>query len=174
MERVKTNKRRVKMSRYIYVYIAGPIYDRDPEKQSKKVNFAIDCNVALVKQGYIPFCPHLNMDGVAFEYQEGVVREAEWLRHDLAWLKKCDCVLLLERSAGADAECAYAEAMGIPIMRSMEELEKFRDVWGEEEKRNELHKVYRNVVESAEKIEQIARGENYQREKGECDDYENN
>lgn len=103
------------------VYIASPYILPDP-----CVNTHIAMNVAneLLNEGYLPFCPHL------FHYQNIYYPrpEKDWLEIDKEWLKVCDVVLRIEGySSGADAEVALAKKLGIPVVRTMKELEAYKE-----------------------------------------------
>ena len=41
---------------------------------------------------------------------------------DFVWIRKYDALFLIERSPGADREVAFAEARGMTIYRSMDEV----------------------------------------------------
>jgi hypothetical protein len=104
----------------IYVYVAGPYTKPDP---CINTHVAVKVCDALVNLGYVPFCPHLShfwhtMIPHSYEF---------WLTYDKQWLAKCDVMLRLPgESRGADEEEAFADAHGIPVVRSVEELHQWR------------------------------------------------
>lgn len=74
---------------------------------------------ALIDLGHIPFAPLLS------HYQQMIhpMRWDEWIKWDLAWLEQCQVVLRLPgESKGADLECARAEELFLPVIRTREQL----------------------------------------------------
>ena len=100
----------------LYVYVAGPYRLGDP-----CVNVANMTDIAdeLLNLGYIPYHPLLNH----FWHFKHRHDEEEWLAYDIAWLKRCDCVLRIPGpSVGADMEEEYATKLGKPVYNFIAEL----------------------------------------------------
>lgn len=99
------------------VYIAGPIRGGD---RLHNLNQALVAYRALMARGHAPMCPHLNMLAA---YGFNGQTDADWLAVDLCWVEVCEVVLRLPgESAGADAETALANRLGIPVVHSVEEV----------------------------------------------------
>jgi len=96
--------------------VAGPYTKPDP---IKNVHKAIDVANLLMDMGHVPFVPHMShffhiLHERPWEY---------WLQQDLEWLPVCDALLRIPgESRGADLEVAEALRRGIPVYRSLDEL----------------------------------------------------
>ena len=98
------------------VYIASP-YTHGDVATNVRDSLAVADYLAL--RGYLPFAPLLShfwhlIFPHTYEF---------WTKLDLEWVLKCDCLLRLPgKSAGADAEVAYAEAHAIPVYFELDDL----------------------------------------------------
>jgi hypothetical protein len=102
----------------VYVYIASPYTIGDTEANVRR---SMDCADTLLDLGYHPFWP-LNTHYLHINKQRPY---QFWMKNSIAWLLKCDCVLRLPgESSGADAEVQIAKSEGIPVVYSIEEIEK--------------------------------------------------
>lgn len=122
------------------VYIAGPISKGD---LAANLNQATAAFVALAKAGFAPFCPHWSVyskpaietcltsaipsEPVVYCYAtrngNDEMTHADWIGIDLPWVAVSDAVLRLPgESAGADAETAHADSLGIPVFHSVAAL----------------------------------------------------
>jgi len=109
-----------KKTKKIIVYIAAPY---TLPSICNNVRIAISVANELMNEGYMPFCPHL----FHFQNISHTRPEREWLEIDKEWLKVCDVVLRLKgKSKGADAEVALAKKLGIPVVRTIEQLGKYK------------------------------------------------
>lgn len=132
------------------IYIAGPI---SKGNLADNVNQATAAFVALAKLGYAPMCPHWSVyakdcgaglfhedEGTNWESYCHVVGDAaghpdmthaDWLGIDLPWVEVSHAVLRLPgESTGADIEVEHAKTNGLPVFRSIEEIERHRRaVW---------------------------------------------
>lgn len=107
--------------RKIKVYVAGPYSKPDP---CVNTHVAINLWNRLWDTGYAPFCPHLTH----FLHTLRPRPYPEWLAYDNEWLRACDVVLRYGgASSGADAEVALAGDLGIPVVRSVHELERWAE-----------------------------------------------
>lgn len=104
------------------VYVAGP-YSLGSEAHN--VRMAVDAADQLLRRGYSPYVPHLNhLWHLIFPH--GYER---WMALDFEFLKVCDVVYRLPgKSPGADREVAYANAHGIPVFYSLDNLLPLTDV----------------------------------------------
>lgn len=107
------------------VYIAAPYSKPDPVANTHK---AIRTANELVDAGLVtPHVPHLT-----HVWHLVTPRPIDfWYEYDLALLRRCDAVLRIDgESTGADGEVAYAEKVGIPVFRSVADLEHWvRNDW---------------------------------------------
>jgi hypothetical protein len=88
---------------------------------AQNVKAAMNISSSLVENGLAPFCPHL----YHFMDMNSPQPYETWLAVDIAFLRVCDAVLRIPgASNGADKEVACAEASGIPVYYSLEELLK--------------------------------------------------
>lgn len=102
----------------IFVYVAGPYTKPDPAVNVKR---ALDAGAELSSRGYVPYIPHLTH----FRHMHSPADYEQWMREDFAWLKQCHVMLRLGgESSGADREHAYANRIKIPVVHSIDELDR--------------------------------------------------
>lgn len=100
------------------VYVAGPYTKGDV---AVNVRNAIGVADMLMGHGYIPYVPHLTH----FWHMLHPRAYMEWMDLDCEWLKVCDVIWVMPGdSIGTDTEVAYAKKIGIPVVRTMEQLEE--------------------------------------------------
>jgi len=101
-----------------YIYIAHPITIGQPDRNMRNM---IDACEEVWKLGCFAYGAFLNiMWEVVYPKTEG-----EYLKHDIAWMKKCDIAWRIPgESKGADKEIDKAIKAGIPIVYSLKELKK--------------------------------------------------
>jgi hypothetical protein len=101
-----------------HIYVAGPYSQGDVAQNIRK---AALMGLVLGKLGYIPFIPHL----YHFVHILDPQLPDFWMSLDLAWLSKCDAMLVLPgESIGVKVEEEYAEDFGIPIYYDVGDLQK--------------------------------------------------
>ena len=99
-----------------YVYIAGPYTRGDCVQNVRRAILVAD---RLATQGFVPFIPHLSH----FWHFLCPHEIQFWYDLDLAWLRKCDCLLRLSGdSMGANLEVTVAREHGIPVYWTVPEL----------------------------------------------------
>jgi len=98
-----------------FVYIAGPYTNNGVSVNVRNAILAGD--ELSERQGVAVFIPHL-----CHLWDLVKTHEYEfWMKHDLAWLTKCDLLLRLRgESKGADREVEEARRLGIPVVFDME------------------------------------------------------
>ena len=98
------------MDEPVLIYIAGPLTSSGLEHEN--VRSAIDAAEAVRRAGGCPFIPHLYVQwGMVYP---GIPYD-EWMRIDLAFLRRCDGLLRVRgASRGADIEWALAEDLAMP------------------------------------------------------------
>lgn len=102
------------------IYIAGPYSAGTPEAMEANVNAAIDAGVALALMGHAPIIPHLS-HYVALRHPEAFSWD-DYMDWDLELLGRCDALLYLARSPGANIELLTAMAREMTIFRSLNEV----------------------------------------------------
>jgi hypothetical protein len=83
----------------------------------------MDAGLRLAEAGHLPVVPHLShyldrhatRSGLSLPYRF-------WMDLDLALLARCDGLLSIGSSPGADQERAEAERLGLPVWRSVDEV----------------------------------------------------
>lgn len=116
--KAKAAKKASKEPRRPRIYISGPI-----TKGSREDNFdqADEMNRKLIEAGFAPLNPMFSMfSRYAFD-----IEHSAWMEVDLAWIECADAVIRLPgESVGADIETSHAEKLGIPVVKSVEELKE--------------------------------------------------
>lgn len=110
----------------MFIYVSGP-YSAPASMERHEAAERVEANIAkaneaamtLVRKGHFPFVPHTMMRG--WEDRHGVPRHVA-LGVCLAWVARCDCMLLLGSSPGADAEHKVAVQHGLQVFRAIEEV----------------------------------------------------
>jgi hypothetical protein len=88
------------------------------------VDLAIDAGIALLRKGHTPYVPHLtHYINLRVPLDNPISNEA-WYQIDNRIVRKCDGLLLISHSRGADAEVELAKQIGIPVWYSLDEVPK--------------------------------------------------
>ncbi len=107
----------------MFIYVAGPLSAQTFTGMEEKANAAADIATALLKKGHQPFLPHLSLYWDRRARATGVdISYEEWLELDFKWIENCDALFYIAPSPGTDRELAHAEAKGIPVYRSLDEV----------------------------------------------------
>ena len=110
------------------LYIAGPltprgVYSKNPaidDEYSK--NVLITTAVAVLKEGYSPFCPALDAPYFLVGGTDNRITEQQIKRSSMDWLEVSDAVILChgwQKSPGTLAEIKRAEELNIPVFKSL-------------------------------------------------------
>lgn len=109
------------------VYVAGKYSDTDFWNIDRNIHKARKVAIALVEAGFAPITPHLNH----YHFEDDCeATYGQYLAGDLAILKRCDIVFLLDNwrdSAGATKERLFAMEHKIPIFVSLEGLIEWKE-----------------------------------------------
>lgn len=105
------------------IYISGPYSAPTQAQVWNNVFAATDAGVEIREKGHYPLVPHLydefdamaKLKGTNFTWQD-------YIDMDLAFLERCDALLYLGSSKGADIELARAKELGLPIFYSVDEV----------------------------------------------------
>src|SRR5438132_9448642 len=101
------------------VYVAGPISIGDVQANVQK---AMDLGETLIKLGYAPYIPHLDM-ALAPKGLEGTERYERALDVDFSVISVCHALIRLPgESHGADREVKWAKEIGVPVYYTLEDL----------------------------------------------------
>jgi nucleoside 2-deoxyribosyltransferase len=93
------------------VYVAAPYTQPDPVQNTHAVIKIAD---ALLDAGFTPLIPHLTLAWHLVSPKP----YSTWLTYDRHLLARCDVLLRVPGySHGATQECAFADEMGIPVIR---------------------------------------------------------
>jgi hypothetical protein len=109
------------------VYISGPISNGGKATADERLaNVAKACEVAadLMSRGFSVFCPQLT------EYIERLTNQdfahQVWMEVDFPWVEVSDVVLRLPgESLGSDLEVGHAQIAGVPVVFTVEQLERW-------------------------------------------------
>jgi len=94
----------------LLVYVAGPYSASTAERRERNVEAAVDAGVALFQRGHFPYIPHLTHFVDLRAKQTGITLEWEdYISWDLPWLERCDALLYLGSSKGADLELRFCQ-----------------------------------------------------------------
>ena len=114
------------------VYVAGLLTPRGVKSANGAIEYLmnisdnVDASLEVFFAKYSPFCPAL--DFLYFIKSKKRITEAMIKKHSKDWLEVCDAIVLTpdwEKSSGTVAEIKYAEKLGIPVFKTLEELLKY-------------------------------------------------
>lgn len=105
------------------IYIAGPYSSEDESIRLENTVNAIDAGIAVYQRGFIPLIPHLT-HFVDERAKEIGINTDEWDYY--GWTKeyliRCDGLLYLDSSPGADKERWMATRRGMRVFDSIEKI----------------------------------------------------
>ena len=105
------------------IYVAGPYSHPDPRERERNVEHAMAAGLALLERGHFPFIPHLSHLFDQWAQTRGLTIPYEtYLQWDAAFLERCEGLLYLSSSPGADRELEYAVSLGKPIFSRLSGL----------------------------------------------------
>lgn len=98
------------------IYVAGPYTKGDVALNVKK---AMEVSTELIKNGFIPYCPHL----CHFLHIHEPQSYETWMEIGMAFLDKCDAMIRIPgESSGSDREVERAKELKIPVFYSVSHL----------------------------------------------------
>jgi hypothetical protein len=112
------------MSEPMVIYVAGPYSGRTTAEINEHIRDAIRAGDNIRRKGHAPLIPHLNKlygDWHIAQWGHDLTQE-EYLKWDFQLLRKCDGMLFLAPSPGANRELAFANLHGIPVYDSVDRL----------------------------------------------------
>ncbi len=98
-------------------YIAGPFTSEQPEQVSLNVQRAEEAGLAILRKGHYVVIPHTMTAGL-----DGLLPYETFMDLSLELVRRCDWLLFLGHSPGADRELALAETRGMAVFYSVEEV----------------------------------------------------
>jgi hypothetical protein len=109
------------------IYVSSPYSAPTQDERWGNVLTAIKAGIVIRLKGNFPVIPHLYDDfdevakalGIEFTWQD-------YIDMDTTFLSKCDAILYLGSSKGADIELSVARDMKIPIYYSVDEVPEFK------------------------------------------------
>lgn len=102
------------------IYIAGKYRGPNAWTIEQNIRAAEEVAARVWALGMVAMCPHANS-----RHMEGVASDEHFLAGTLELLRRCDAVVLVPNwrdSAGARAEKAEAERLGIPVFHEVEHI----------------------------------------------------
>lgn len=105
------------------VYLAGPYRNDTEYGVHRNIQQAESLAIEVWRLGAVCLCPQKNT-----AYFGGALPDSVWLDGDLELIRRSDAVLLMpswESSDGAMREKAFAEQLGLPVCRTIDELRKW-------------------------------------------------
>lgn len=107
------------------VYVAGPYSAPTEEGRIANTEAAMRAGYEVLRRGHAPIIPHLShFFDLWHEQVFGHREEGEfYMQWDFAMLRKCDALLFLGPSPGANREVALANELGIPVLTSVNDLD---------------------------------------------------
>ena len=106
------------------IYVAGPLTAATPYATLENIAQAELVGIRLMYRGHQPYLPHLcHYWSTDVEQGKLVPLPYErWMELCLAWVEVSEALFFMDSSPGADTELAYAEKLGLPIFRTLEEV----------------------------------------------------
>jgi len=111
------------------IYVAGAYAPPDgtdphdaPVYAQHNVDLAIDAGIALLRRGHTPYIPHLTHYVNLRVPLDNPIRREQWYEIDNRMVPRCDGLLLISHSPGADAELELARKHGLEIWLSIDDV----------------------------------------------------
>lgn len=106
------------------IFVAGPISAPTLHEQEANVERAMLAGWELLQRGHHPVLPHLTFyfDMFAAAFMPSVPTYEQYLAWSCALLRRCDGVLFLGASPGANREVALARELGLPVWTIVDEV----------------------------------------------------
>lgn len=123
------------------VYIAGLLTPRGCWSKNLAIDHLINQRKMIrwaleaLFDGFDPYVPAFDHLFWMVMNDDEVVTEAMIKRYSKSWLEVCDAMILTpgwQQSPGTLAEIKHAEALGIPVFKSLDELVKYVKENGED------------------------------------------
>lgn len=112
----------------IKLYIAGAMSANNILKMLENIHRGIDLGSEVLKLGFAPFVPHLDIMFKIVKGRELNIPLEYYYNYTMEFLKCCDALLVCpysEHSKGTQAEIKMAQKLNIPIFYSLGELRQY-------------------------------------------------
>jgi hypothetical protein len=107
------------MSEPLLIFVAGPYTSASAPDRERNVAIVHGVIKQLIKRGHFVLeCHSLEH---AFSGDDELTH-ADFLRQTLNWLPKCGAIFFVSKSPGANLELAKAEALGIEVFYSLDQV----------------------------------------------------
>jgi hypothetical protein len=106
------------------IYVAGPYTADTEEGKLANTEAAMKAGLEILGRNHHPFIPHLThyFDQWALARLGSLLPSSLYYEWDLAILEKCDALLYLAPSPGADKELERAQELGLVVFYSLREI----------------------------------------------------
>ena len=134
------------------VYVAGSYNADNVIKVLDNIKRGTKVSVALLKRGYVPFCPWLDFHFHWF----GDISINEYYKYCMSWLEVSDCIYVLENSEnskGTQAEIKRAKELNIPVLREEDNPLRLKDDNWKEEYIKDIKSIPGSTVGTLEETE---------------------
>lgn len=109
------------------IYVSGPMSAENRAAIEHNVEIGMVAALDLIERGHTPVVPHLTQFLADFAEREGrPVAYERWMACDLELIERCDAMLYLAPSPGADREMAHARKCGLAVFRSLEDFDRYQ------------------------------------------------
>lgn len=113
----------MQMDKRPIVFVSGPFSAATRQGQDENIRKAAEAGRLLLERGCHPIVPHLLVREYYRPEDEGGPFGYEALmEYALGLLARCDAILFLGSSSGADRELALAKKLGKPVYYDIREL----------------------------------------------------
>jgi hypothetical protein len=105
------------------VYVSGAYRAPTPRGIVENIRKAEALAIEVWQSGAACICPHLNT-----ALLDGTCPDDVWLKGDLAIIRKCDAMIMMDGwigSIGAQAEKILAEELKIPVFHALYQLQNW-------------------------------------------------
>ncbi|MGA4442563.1 DUF1937 family protein [Ectopseudomonas hydrolytica] len=105
------------------IYVAGPYRAATRDAIARNIDAARQIGISAAALGWFPVIPHANTAHMELDLPD--LGDEFWLRGTLEMMERCDAVVLVpgwEHSAGTKGEIARADALRIPVFRTLDAL----------------------------------------------------
>lgn len=105
------------------IYVAGPYRAATRDAIAHNIDAARQIGISAAALGWFPVIPHANTAHMELDLPD--LGDEFWLRGTLEMMERCDAVVLVpgwEHSAGTKGEIARADALRIPVFRTLDAL----------------------------------------------------
>ncbi len=106
----------------MWIMLAGKYSAPTAEERKANLDALNAAALAVYRRGHIPVIGLNNALPLFGEDTTNRARNADVMRVSLALAERCDAILMVSHSAGADAEMRLFEAAGKPVYRELDQI----------------------------------------------------